>query len=186
MNRIKIARDIRIFWWNYFPNEAPSSILILFLVLNERKFLFSSANVTFNEALIETLNAYLNAHLNERPHEEGVIYALKVPCHLQKSPILSYGTKFIHRGRVIFSCHRSTKEVLQWIISPKGNYNDPFVDLLPLDRTAKGLKVKTLHIATFCQNFIHWIRSDILQKKFFFESFYLGHITIILLSTCSH
>ena len=50
---------------------APSNISIVFLFLNERRFLFSSANVTFNEALIETLNAYLNARLNERPHEEG-------------------------------------------------------------------------------------------------------------------
>ena len=46
---------------------VPSSILILFLVLNERRFLLSSANVTFNETLIETLNA----RLNERPNEEG-------------------------------------------------------------------------------------------------------------------
>ena len=42
---------------------VPSTILIVFLVLNDRRFLFSSANVILNETL--------NACLNERPHEDG-------------------------------------------------------------------------------------------------------------------
>ena len=67
---MKIARGTRKFKWNYFLYVAPSNILIVFLVLNERRFLFSSANVSFNETLLETLNAYLYALLNEKPHEE--------------------------------------------------------------------------------------------------------------------
>jgi len=50
---------------------APSNVLILFLVFNKRRFLFSSVEVTFNETLIEILNAYFNACLNETPHEES-------------------------------------------------------------------------------------------------------------------
>ena len=54
-----------------FSYVAPSTISILFLILNEGGFLFSSANLTLNETLIETLNAYLNAPLNEKSAEEG-------------------------------------------------------------------------------------------------------------------
>ena len=67
----KLPETYTTFEWNNVLYVASSNISISFLNLDERRFLFSSANVTFNETLIETLNAYLNACLNERPHEEG-------------------------------------------------------------------------------------------------------------------
>ena len=70
---------------------APSSISFVFLVLNERKFLFSSANATFNEALIETHNAYLNACLNERQHEEDY-------CVYKKSGLIPHSKMKIFEG----------------------------------------------------------------------------------------
>jgi len=50
-NGIKIARDVSVFRWNYFPLVAPSSKSTLFLVLNKRRFLFSTANVTLRHSL---------------------------------------------------------------------------------------------------------------------------------------
>jgi len=62
-----------------YQSTMEDPVLVVFLILNERRFLFSSANMTFNKKLIETLNAYLNARLNESSHEEG--YNFGQICH---------------------------------------------------------------------------------------------------------
>ena len=47
--------------------------------------------MTFNETLIETSNAYLNACLNERPHEEGYqILTFAFFKHLQIAVLQSF------------------------------------------------------------------------------------------------
>ena len=56
-----------------FVHVAPSNIVIVSIVLNERKFLSPSANVPFNETLIESLNVYLNAPAQWESNWRGLL-----------------------------------------------------------------------------------------------------------------
>ena len=115
---------------------APSDILIVFLVLNERRFLFSSADVTFNAAIIETLNAYLNALLNERPHEEGYCEVStnfeRTDCLLLRFPILK---QTIFKAR---ECSQRSRKYMKKIV---------FLKTFKLER------IDFLKTAHFCQLF---------------------------------
>ena len=58
-----------------FSYVAPSNISNLFLVLNERRFLFSCANVTLNETLIE--------------HSMPISMPLSLRDHMKRANVIS-------------------------------------------------------------------------------------------------